>query len=98
DFHVTGVQTCALPIFDLNADLGEGYGRWQVADEEALLPLVSSASIACGFHAGDPVTMRGSVRRAAALGVCVGAHPGYPDLLGFEIGRASCRERAPRSE
>lgn len=72
-----------MSTIDLNADLGEGFGRWQVADEAAVLPLVSSASIACGFHAGDPVTMRESVRRAAALGVCVGAHPGYPDLLGF---------------
>lgn len=72
-----------LPTIDINADLGEGFGRWQVADEVAVLPLVSSASIACGFHAGDPVTMRESVRRAAALGVCVGAHPGYPDMLGF---------------
>lgn len=72
-----------MPTIDLNADLGEGYGRWQVADEAAVLPLVSSASIACGFHAGDAVTMRASVRSAAALGVRVGAHPGYPDLLGF---------------
>ncbi|MHB1225058.1 MAG: LamB/YcsF family protein [Gemmatimonadaceae bacterium] len=72
-----------MATIDLNADLGEGFGRWQVADEAAVLPLVSSASIACGFHAGDPVTMRESVRRAAALGVCVGAHPGYPDMLGF---------------
>lgn len=72
-----------MPTIDINADLGEGFGRWQVADEPAVLALVSSASIACGFHAGDPVTMRESVRRAAALGVCVGAHPGYPDLLGF---------------
>lgn len=72
-----------MPTIDLNADLGESFGRWRVADEEAVLPLVSSASIACGFHAGDPVTMRTSVQQAAALGVSVGAHPGYPDLLGF---------------
>jgi UPF0271 protein len=68
---------------DLNADLGEGFGRWRAADDEALLPLVSSASIACGFHAGDPVTMRRTVALAARLGITVGAHPGYPDLLGF---------------
>lgn len=72
-----------MPTIDLNADLGESYGRWQVADERRVLPLVTSASIACGFHAGDPLVMRASVARAARLGVAVGAHPGYPDLLGF---------------
>ena len=72
-----------MPSIDLNADLGEGYGRWRVADEAAVLPLVSSASIACGFHAGDPLTMRESVRLAVRHGVAVGAHPGLPDLRGF---------------
>lgn len=72
-----------MPTIDLNADLGEGFGRWRVASEAEVLPLVSSASIACGFHAGDAVTMRESVRLAARLGVTVGAHPGYPDLVGF---------------
>ncbi|HEU4629614.1 MAG TPA: 5-oxoprolinase subunit PxpA [Gemmatimonadaceae bacterium] len=68
---------------DLNADLGEGFGHYVVADEGHVLPLVTSASIACGFHAGDPLTMRRSVRLALDHGVTVGAHPGYPDLLGF---------------
>jgi UPF0271 protein len=68
---------------DLNADLGEGFGHWPAAADDAILPLVSSASIACGFHAGDPVTMRRTVAAARRLGVTVGAHPGYPDLLGF---------------
>jgi UPF0271 protein len=72
-----------LSTIDLNADLGEGFGRWHVADEAQVLPLVSSASIACGFHAGDPLTMRRSVQLALEHGVTVGAHPGYPDLLGF---------------
>ena len=72
-----------MPTIDLNADLGEGFGRWRVADETAVLPLVTSASIACGFHAGDPLTMRRSVALARAHGVAVGAHPGYPDLVGF---------------
>ena len=72
-----------MPTIDLNADLGESYGHWQVADEWRVLPLVTSASIACGFHAGDPLSMRASVAAAARLGVAVGAHPGYPDLLGF---------------
>ncbi len=86
-----------MPTIDLNADLGEGFGCWRVANEEAVLPLVSSASIACGFHAGDPMTMRESVRMAAALGVCVGAHPGYPDLLGFgrrELGASAAEVTA----
>ena len=72
-----------MPAIDLNADLGEGFGRWRAADEAAVLPLVSSASIACGFHAGDPVTMRRSVALARDHGVAVGAHPGWPDLVGF---------------
>ena len=72
-----------MPTIDLNADLGEGFGRWRVADEAEVLPLVTSASIACGFHAGDPVIMRRSVALALRHGVAVGAHPGYPDLLGF---------------
>src|SRR5687768_14232095 len=72
-----------VTTIDLNADLGEGFGRWQVADEEEVLPLVTSASIACGFHAGDPLTMRRSVALARRHGVVVGAHPGYRDLAGF---------------
>ena len=72
-----------MHTIDLNADLGEGFGHWRAADDDAILPLVSSASIACGFHAGDPLTMRHTVATAGRLGVSVGAHPGYPDLLGF---------------
>jgi UPF0271 protein len=68
---------------DLNADLGEGYGNYNAGDDQALLPFVSSANVACGFHAGDPRVMEATVRSAAALGVAVGAHPGYPDLVGF---------------
>lgn len=71
------------PTIDLNADLGEGFGAWRAGDDDALLALVSSANVACGFHAGDPVVMRRTVEAAAARGVAVGAHPGYPDLLGF---------------
>ncbi len=79
----------ARPSIDLNADLGEGYGRWTCADDDALLHIVTSANVACGFHAGDPAIMRATCERAAALGVRVGAHVGYPDLAGFgrrEIG------------
>jgi UPF0271 protein len=68
---------------DLNADLGESYGSWRMGDDEALLDVVTSANVACGFHAGDPVTMLRTCRAAAARGVVVGAHPSYPDLVGF---------------
>ncbi len=68
---------------DLNADLGEGFGRWSLTDDEALLDVVSSANIACGFHAGDPVTMLAVCGSAASRGVAVGAHPAYRDLAGF---------------
>jgi UPF0271 protein len=68
---------------DLNADLGEGFGAWRAGDDDGVLARVSSANVACGFHAGDPLVMRRTVEAAAARGVAVGAHPGYPDLLGF---------------
>jgi len=68
---------------DLNADLGEGFGRSRLAEDEALLDLVSSANIACGFHAGDATTMRDTVMAAKARGVTIGAHPSYPDIPGF---------------
>ncbi|MDP9314255.1 MAG: LamB/YcsF family protein [Chloroflexota bacterium] len=68
---------------DLNCDCGESYGRWQLGDDAALLPHVTSANIACGGHAGDPNVMRQTVRLARERGVAVGAHPGYPDLAGF---------------
>jgi len=68
---------------DLNADLGESFGRWRVGHDPDLLALVSSANIACGFHAGDPLALRETLTLAAKRGVTVGAHPGYPDLLGF---------------
>jgi len=68
---------------DLNADLGEGFGRYRLESDAALLDLVSSANVACGFHAGDPVVMRETVARAIARRVVIGAHPSYPDLQGF---------------
>lgn len=68
---------------DLNADLGEGLGPWPMADDAALVPLVTSASVACGFHAGDPTTARRACAAAAAAGTVVGAHVGYRDLVGF---------------
>ncbi|MGW0467850.1 LamB/YcsF family protein [Streptomyces sp. NPDC003027] len=68
---------------DLNADLGEGFGRWTLTDDEALLSVVTSANVACGFHAGDAVTMRRVCELAAARGVRIGAQVSYRDLAGF---------------
>ncbi len=68
---------------DLNADLGEGFGRWQLGSDEDVLQLVSSANVACGFHAGDPSIMRSVLSLAVQHGVSTGAHVGYPDLAGF---------------
>ncbi len=73
----------ALAGVDLNADLGESYGRWALGDDDAMLAVVSSANIACGFHAGDPATLLRTVRAAAARGVAIGAQVSYPDLAGF---------------
>ena len=68
---------------DLNADLGEGFGRWELGDDDALLEIVTSANVACGFHAGDPLTMRSVCASARARGVRVGAQVAYRDLAGF---------------
>src|SRR5690349_14544287 len=73
----------AFSTIDLNADLGEGFGSTQLLHDTALLELVSSANIACGYHAGDAQTMRDTVRAAKERGVSIGAHPSYPDLPGF---------------
>ncbi len=68
---------------DINGDAGESYGRWTLGDDVAFLPHVSSVNIACGFHGGDPSTMRQTVRIAKAAGIAIGAHPSFPDLMGF---------------
>ncbi|WP_432873378.1 LamB/YcsF family protein [Microbispora rosea] len=68
---------------DLNSDLGEGFGRWTLGDDDALLSIVTSANVACGFHAGDPAIMRRTCETAAARGVMIGAQVGYRDLAGF---------------
>ncbi len=68
---------------DLNADLGESFGRWRLGDDSALLPLLTSANVACGFHAGDALTLRRTVVEAAEHGVAVGAQVSYRDLAGF---------------
>lgn len=71
------------PVTDLNADLGEGFGRWTLTDDEALLSVVTSANVACGFHAGDPSIMRRVCELAAGRGVRIGAQVSYRDLAGF---------------
>ena len=75
------MKTC----IDLNSDLGEGFGPWKIGDDvdEKLIPLISSANVATGFHAGDPNIMRRTVESAKAHGVGVGAHPGFRDVVGF---------------
>ncbi|GED85289.1 LamB/YcsF family protein [Streptomyces sp. 6-11-2] len=70
-------------MIDLNSDLGEGFGQWRLGDDDALLSLVTSANVACGFHAGDPTVMRRTCERAAERGVAIGAQVGYRDLAGF---------------
>jgi len=73
----------APSVIDLNADLGESFGAWRLGDDEALLQLVTSANLACGFHAGDPLTIRRSCALAVAGGVTIGAQVSYQDLAGF---------------
>lgn len=68
---------------DLNCDLGESFGNYQIGNDREVLPLITSANVACGFHAGDENVMAETVRRAKENGVRVGAHPGFPDLPGF---------------
>jgi UPF0271 protein len=70
-------------VIDLNADVGESFGAYQLGNDEALLRHVTSANVACGLHAGDPGVIRRTVKLAVAAGVAVGAHPGFPDLQGF---------------
>lgn len=72
-----------MTTIDLNSDLGEGFGAWTMGDDAAMLDVVSSANIACGFHAGDPTIMLATARAAAERGVAIGAHVAYRDLAGF---------------
>ena len=72
-----------MSVMDLNSDLGESLGAWTMGDDAAMLDIVSSANVACGFHAGDPAGILATLRAAQARGVTVGAHVAYPDLVGF---------------
>ena len=68
---------------DLNSDLGESFGRYTIGNDDKIIPLISSANIACGFHASDPVVMTTAIEQTKAAGIQIGAHPGFPDLMGF---------------
>ena len=68
---------------DLNSDMGESFGAYKIGNDEGIIQYVTSANLACGFHAGDPMVMNRVVKMAKEHGVAVGAHPGYPDLMGF---------------
>jgi UPF0271 protein len=78
-------------MINLNADMGEGFGAYTIGNDDAILKIVRSASIACGFHAGDPITMHSLVARAKQEGVSIGAHPGFNDLWGFGRRRIDMR-------
>ncbi len=73
----------AAPVIDLNADLGESFGAWRLGDDAAMMDIITSANIACGFHAGDPLTLRKACALATARGVTIGAQVSYRDLAGF---------------
>lgn len=72
-----------MPTIDLNSDLGESFGQWSMGDDAAMLDIVTSANVACGFHAGDPAGILRTLKAAVAEGVTIGAHVAYPDLVGF---------------
>jgi Uncharacterized proteins, homologs of lactam utilization protein B len=88
--HGIKTRSPAMPLtLDLNCDMGESFGAFTVGDDAAMLALVTSANVACGFHAGDPAVMRRTIRAARARGVAVGAHPSFNDLYGFGRRRIS---------
>ncbi|THF56369.1 LamB/YcsF family protein [Ollibium composti] len=72
-----------MPVIDINSDLGESFGAWTMGDDAAMLDIVSSANVACGFHAGDPAGILRTLKAAGRRGVAIGAHVGYRDLAGF---------------
>ena len=72
-----------MPTIDINSDLGESFGAWSMGDDDAMLDVVTSANVACGFHAGDPAGILRTLKAAAARNVAIGAHVAYPDKVGF---------------
>ena len=85
-----------MPTIDLNCDMGESFGAYSIGADAEVMASISSASVACGYHGGDPSVMRRTVRLARAAGVSVGAHPGLPDLAGF--GRREMRVTPEEAE
>jgi 5-oxoprolinase (ATP-hydrolysing) subunit A len=83
DRLISGYRVGDMTSIDINSDLGEGFGAYQCGDDDAMLAVVTSANVACGFHAGDPEIMSRVFKIAKERGVSVGAHPGFPDLWGF---------------
>ncbi|MDN6180567.1 MAG: LamB/YcsF family protein [Halomonas subglaciescola] len=83
-------QKPAIGALRLNADMGESFGSWKMGCDEQVMPHVDLANVACGFHASDPVTMRKTLRLAREYGVTIGAHPAYPDLVGFGRRSMAC--------
>lgn len=81
---------------DLNSDLGESFGRYTLGSDDKIIPLITSANVACGYHASDPVVMEKTVARAKEAGIRVGAHPGFPDLMGF--GRRNMNVSGPEAK
>ena len=77
---------------DLNSDLGESFGRYTIGNDDKIIPLISSANIACGFHASDPVVMTTAIEQTKEAGIQIGAHPGFPDLM--KSGRFSGRSKS----
>src|SRR5215831_11519244 len=72
-----------MPSIDINSDLAEGFGQYRCGDDDAMLSIITSANVACGFHAGDPEIMARIFKLAKERGIAIGAHPGFPDLWGF---------------
>src|SRR5688572_29670824 len=83
---------------DLNSDLGESYGALRIGYDDELFPLISSANVACGFHGGDPRTLERTIAACRAHGVAVGAHPGFPDLVGFGRRPITCTPEEIRTD
>jgi len=81
---MNGVRDMRVPkTLDMSCDMGESFGPYTLGEDTRIMPFITSASIACGFHGGDPLVMRHTVQKAKEHGVSIGAHPGYPDLMGF---------------
>ncbi len=80
-------------MIKLNCDMGESFGAWKMGLDEEIMPLIDMSNIACGFHASDPLTMDRTVKLAARSSVCIGAHPGYPDLVGFGRRDMKCNSK-----